>query len=224
METAMVSREMNALIEADFKVREAHHRIKNSLQLVSSVLYLQATKHADPQVEAELFQASARIATIAKVHDRLCRTAHSEVDVASYLRELCADLASLSATPGQSIRVMAARMLVPADVAISLGLIVNELATNALKHAYRGGAAGSVQVILLPLDDGRLQLTVADKGLGLPAEAETAVNDGLGMRFVRNLCIKLQTDIEIDRSPPGTSVRLRLPPIEPSGPASVIYA
>lgn len=209
----------------DIRLQEANHRIKNSLQLACSLLRLQAKKYPNTNLEAELYQASSRIASIAKVHDRLCRTENSRVDAAAYLRDLCADLtSSLSLTPGQSVRVTAARTLVPADVAISLGLIVNELVTNAVKHAYRDGGSGNIHVAFIPLADGSVQLTIADSGIGLPLGAEMAGQGGLGMLFLKNLCATLKAQMEIDRTPPGTRFTVHLPSIEPPTSTTAIYA
>jgi two-component sensor histidine kinase len=215
---------ISANADTDIRLKEANHRIKNSLQLACSLLRLQALKYPDTYLEAELFQASSRIASIPKVHDRLSRTDDSQVDVAAYLRDLCADLtSSLSLTPGQSVRVMATHTLAPADFAISLGLIVAELVTNALKHAYRDGAGGKIQVAFIPLADGTLQLTIADQGIGLPRGFEMAEHGGLGMLFLTNLCHSLKADLEIDRTPPGTRFTLCLPPVEPPASSAIIY-
>ena len=206
----MTSVGVNAFIETDIRLREANHRIKNSLQLACSLLRLQAMRYPDPNLKAELYQASSRIASIAKVHDRLCQTDNSRVDVAAYLREL-------------SVRVTAAHVTAPAELAISLGLVVTELVTNALKHAYRDGVAGNIHVAFIPLEHGGWQLMIADKGVGLPEGVETADQGGLGMLFLRSLCSTLQAQMEIDRTPPGTCFTLRLPPIEqPSSSATIL--
>jgi two-component sensor histidine kinase len=221
----MASINISADADTDIRLKEANHRIKNSLQLASSLLRLQAKKYPDTYLEAELFQASSRIASIAKVHDRLSQTDNSRVDVAGYLRDLCADLASsLSLTPGQSVRVIAAHTMASADFAMSLGLIVTELVTNALKHAYRDGASGEIQVAFVSLADGTLQLTIADKGIGLPKGFEMAEHGGLGMLFLESLCHSLKADLEIDRTPPGTRFTLCLPSVEPPESSATIFA
>jgi two-component sensor histidine kinase len=178
---------ISANADTDIRLKEANHRIKNSLQLACSL------KYPDTCLEAELFQASSRIASIAKVHDRLSRTDNSRVDVAAYLRELCADLtSSLSLMPGQSVRVMATHTLAPADFAVSLGPIVTELVTNALKHAYRDGTSGKIQVAFIPLADGTLQLTIADKGIGLPKVSRWPSTAVLACCFSRIFAIVLK--------------------------------
>jgi two-component sensor histidine kinase len=220
----MVSVGVGSVTEIDLRLKEANHRIKNSLQLVCSLLRLQALNYPDARLEAELFQASWRIASIAKVHDRLCRADNSSVEVAAYLHDLCADLtSSLSLTPRQSVRVTAAHITVPTEFAISLGLVVTELVTNALKHAYRDGQAGKIQVAFIILADGSAQLTIADKGVGLPEGVEMADHGGLGMQFLRSLCCTLKAQMEIDRTPPGTCFTLRLPPIESPVTTATIY-
>jgi two-component sensor histidine kinase len=221
----MVSANVGAVAEIDVRLKEANHRIKDSLQLVCSLLRLQALNYPDARLEAELFQASRRIAAIAKVHDRLCRTDNSSVDVPAYLHDLCADLtSSLSLTPGQSVRVTAAHIAVPAEFAISLGLIVTELVTNAFRHAYRDGQPGKIKVAFILLEDGSAQLMIADKGVGLPEGVETADHGGLGMQFLKKLCCTLKARMEIDRTPPGTCFTLHLPPIDPPVSTATIYA
>jgi two-component sensor histidine kinase len=221
----MAGTDENASSQTDIRVIEAHHRIKNSLQLACSMLRLQAMKYTNSNLENELLQASSRIALIAKVHDHLCRTQHSQMDVASFLQDLCADLPlSLSLTAGQSVHVMAAHIFVPPTVATSLGLIVNELVTNAFKHAYRDGVTGKVQVAFIPLEDGSCQLTVADRGVGLPEAAEMVQHGGFGMVFIENLSNTLNAQFAIDRTPPGTRFTLRLPPLEQLRSAATIYA
>lgn len=119
-------------------VREAHHRFKNSLQFLASMLRMQATRHTDnPDFQAELHEASARVSCIAKVHDYLSRTdQNSEFDFSHYLEGLCSELdAAWSRGNDPSIVVAAGHVLLPADTAVTLGLITNELVTNAFKHA-----------------------------------------------------------------------------------------
>ena len=196
-------------------VREAHHRFKNSLQFVASMLRMQATRHTgNPELEAELHEASARVSCIAKVHDHLSRMdQNSEFDFAHYLKGLCSDLnAAWSRENDPSIVVAAGHVLLPADTAVTLGLITNELVTNAFKHAYPDGARGVVRVAFLPLEDGSFNLIVADSGAGWLQNGEVRAETGLGMKLVEGLCRQLDAVLEIDRTPPGTCFTVCIPP------------
>ena len=196
-------------------VREAHHRFKNSLQFVASMLRMQATRHiGNPEFEAELLQASARVSCIAKVHDVLSRTdQNGEFDFSHYLKGLCSDLhAAWSRGNDPSIVVSAAHVLLPAETAATLGLITNELVTNAFKHAYPDGAPVIVRVAFLPLKDGSFHLVVADSGAGWLQHGEVRPETGLGMKLVEGLCRQLDAILEIDKTPPGTCFTVCIPP------------
>jgi two-component sensor histidine kinase len=204
--------EMEALLaRQELLLREADHRVRNSLQLVSSALRLQGMrKGADPRLREEFAQASRRIEAVARTHERLHRPgAAGEIEFAGYLRGLCADLAAALAHP--AIEVDAADSPVAADKAVSLGLVANELVTNACKHARLDGAPGRVRVGLSRLGDGTLRLSVADEGAGLPEGFDPARSAGLGMRIIHGLARALGARLEVDPGPPGARFAVLLP-------------
>jgi two-component sensor histidine kinase len=176
---------------------------------------MQATRHIDnPELEAELLQASARVSCIAKVHDLLSRAdQNGEFDFSHYLKGLCSDLhAAWSRGNDPSIVVAAGHVLLPAETAVTLGLITNELVTNAFKHAYPDGARVIVRVAFLPLEDGSFHLVIADSGAGWLPNGDVRPETGLGMKLVEGLCRQLDAILEIDTTPPGTCFTVRLPP------------
>jgi two-component sensor histidine kinase len=177
------------LAEKDLLMREVHHRVKNSLQVVQSILSLQARaaegRTLDPGVV--LREAVRRVATIAAVHDRLYRVSGNMTDVPirSYLEGLVGDLAkALSGQAGGRALHLAEASAVswPAADVAPLGLVLTELVTNALKYG-----AGTVTATFWQEEDGRATLTVADEGTGLPVGFDPGTAKGLGLRLVRGL-------------------------------------
>jgi len=187
------------LREKDLLMQEVHHRVKNSLQLVRTLLHLQA-RNADDDVRAELEKAAGRIMTIGAVHRRLYDGGSvTETDAAAYLQALASDMRSMLDDPGSNrqITIEADSLSLPADQITPLGLITSELVTNALKHG-----TGRVLVNVAPVPGG-LQVIVEDEGPGFPPDFEPRLSDGLGMRLVVALA-KGNPDqaVVIDRSVP----------------------
>ncbi len=207
LERALAERE-GKLIQKDLLFREVNHRIRNSLQLVVSILNLQATAANDERIRAHLESAASRVAAITSIHDRLYRTEnHTAVEMSLYLRDLCADIAS-SANNGSvrwNIEVDADALELPVDIAVPLALIVNELVVNVLKHAYSGGA-GPVRIGLRTGAE-VLKLTIEDEGAGLCKPG----HNGLGSRLVNALARQISGNIERTELAPGYRVELTLP-------------
>lgn len=173
-------------------LQEVDHRVKNSLGLVTSLLSLQARRSRDPDVVTALEVVRDRIGAIAKVHDLLHSSQRTDVvELGTFLRMLTDALAS-QARPGMSVHLSCASIVLPAREAVNAGLIVNELVTNALKHAYvpEGPAKGSVNVTVTNYG-GRLRIVVADNGEGLPEGFDPATCPGLGMRLCLSLADQL---------------------------------
>jgi PAS domain S-box-containing protein len=192
-------------------LREVNHRVKNSLQLVNALLDMQGRQVADEEARRQLREAAARVRAIVHLHERLYRGADVEhVDFDVYLRALCEDLRA--SAPEHAILVEAGPVLLPTDSAVPLGLIVTELVTNAIKHARPSGGDGRIEVRFGPAEDGRLELSVRDRGIGLPPgfSPEQAAGS-LGMRIIKGLAQKLDADLRTEEAGPGLRWRLRLP-------------
>ncbi|HEY9217986.1 MAG TPA: histidine kinase dimerization/phosphoacceptor domain -containing protein [Phenylobacterium sp.] len=186
---------------------ELNHRVKNNLTIVSGLLTMQA-RTSDPQVREQLLKAVDRIQSIADLHASLYRGGgKDEVQARSYLDDLCARL-SRTLLEGREVRLdlHAEDISLPLDEAVQLGIIVNELVTNAAKHAYAPEAHGVIWVRLGKTDDG-LCLSVADLGRGMVVEGSEG---GLGMRLVNSLVERSRGQLTI-KSQRGTSVEVRLP-------------
>jgi two-component sensor histidine kinase len=186
-------------------LKEINHRVKNSLQLVASMLTLQAGE--DPSLKQRLQEASSRIMTIGRAHDRLYRSPQIEqIDLAEYLSGICNDLGAVTGASEISYEGADGPVLLNTDRAIALALIVTELVTNAAKHAYPKGAHGRIWVRLARDGTDIVRLSVRDEGVGLPSTFD--VNDreeiGLGMRLTRALAEQAKVRLHIERHPRGT--------------------
>ncbi|HEY8616032.1 sensor histidine kinase [Phenylobacterium sp.] len=172
---------------------ELNHRVKNNLALVSSLLALQA-RTAPPDVRGHLQKAVDRIQAISDVHASLYRSSRKDdVDFAAYLGDLCQRLqSSLLEHDRIRISLLAEPAVLPLDRAVAVGVVVNELVTNAAKHAYPPPAAGEISVRLERVDRS-LVLSVADRGRGLPGEPGA----GLGMRLVRSMVQQIGGSLEV---------------------------
>lgn len=199
-----------ALEEKEVLLREIHHRVKNNLQVIMSLLRLQSRGIADMRVSSAFADTLERIRAMALVHEQLYAGGSlARVDAGAYLRTLID-----SVTRSVAGRIPVRCELVPAvgiamDIAMPLGLIVCELLTNSLKHGFPSGRRGTVTV-RLTRDDTGLWLTVADDGVGLPAEIEHTPPTTLGLRIVRTLARQLGATLTLE-AVSGTSARLCIP-------------
>ncbi|AIT07792.1 chemotaxis protein CheY [Sphingomonas taxi] len=202
-------RASNARLEA--LLGEVNHRVANSLQLVSAMVRLQAGALADPTARAALDDTQRRIGAIAQVHRRLYSANDVEsVDMRDYLGSLVAELAETltSGDAPHALRVAAEPIRLPTDKAVSLGVIVTELVTNACKYAYPAGDGGEIRVMLAADGDRAFRLSVEDDGCGMPAEA-TPKGTGLGTKLIRAMAQSLQTIVEYEPRPQGVRATLR---------------
>jgi two-component sensor histidine kinase len=189
-----------AVAEKELLVLEAHHRVKNSLQMVQSLLTLQARTAAHPIAAQQLRESASRVQTFGAMHEHLYRAgATFQVDLADYLRNLLTDQDALVSTlEGRSIDFDGEELSWASSDAAAVGLIAMELVTNALKYG-----AGAVAVTLRPTDDG-IRLVVEDQGRGLPLDFEPSRSKGLGMRVVAGLLSGQRGHLAIDRSRANT--------------------
>ncbi|MFC3078346.1 PAS domain-containing protein [Phenylobacterium terrae] len=191
-------------------IQEISHRVKNSLALVSSLLALQArTLEGAPRKALE--EAATRVHAIAGVHDQLWRQADArEVDLGPFIENLAAAVAATS--PQHRTSVDAEPAAISADLAAPVGLLLNELLTNAYKYAYPEGAAGEVRVRGALAGDGRYRLEVADFGRGLPPDFDIAsASRSLGMRVITSMAAQLDGRIEAASASPGARFTLTFP-------------
>lgn len=195
---------------AEAMLREVNHRVGNSLQLVSSFMSLQLRQLSDEGARRALREAQARIEAVAHVHRRLYTSSNmATVDLDEYLAGLVGELGkSLNqGGTGPVIRLDARPLCVTTDQAVSLGVLVTELVTNAAKYAYAPGESGEIRVILEPREEGRALLTVEDDGPGLPPDAAPK-GTGLGTKIIAAMAAGLKSAVEIDGAHRGVRARL----------------
>lgn len=203
-----------ALEHQQVMLKEINHRVKNSLQLVTSMLNLRANSQNDPAVNTVLMEAAARVGAISRAHDRLYRSADvTRIEIANYLSEVCNDLT-------QAIHHCAIAfssdgpVLMATDRAINLALLVTELVTNAAKHAY-GDKGGPVNVELQQVNSETVSITVSDHGMGLPDGFEPKGSYGLGMRLITALTKQMHAVLDLPKRDRGAWFVLRVPLDEP---------
>lgn len=201
-------RASNARLEA--LLGEVNHRVANSLQLVTAMVRLQASALSDEAARAALADTQRRIGAISQVHRRLYTSNDVEsVDMHDYLGALVAELADTwsSDAARRDLRLDADPIRLPTDRAVSLGVIVTELVTNACKYAY-GDGGGEVRVALRQQGDDAFMLSVEDDGCGMSADASPR-GTGLGTRLIAAMAKSLRSAVEYDAVPQGTRVTLR---------------
>lgn len=193
-------------------LREVNHRVANSLQLVSSFVHLQAGAVADEAARAALQDTQRRIEAIGQVHRRLYTSDDVQaVDMAAYLDALVRELAdSWGGAVGARLTLSAEPVRLDTDRAVSLGVIVNELITNACKYAYGPGETGEVRVILTKQGEAALRLTVEDDGCGW-TPADGVQGTGLGARVIRAMAESLGAVLAYDPDHRGVRASLTAP-------------
>lgn len=196
------------LAQKEALLAEVNHRIKNSLQLVASILNTDARRTGEGDVRERLEAAAARVQAVTSVHEMLYRSNEVRtVAFGGYLRELCANLAAGDAgTAGVDMKCETSEVELPADKAIPLALIVNELATNAIKHGLAGVPDGMIKVSTR-LEAGELVLDVADDGTGMAEGAEK----GLGSQIIDGLVRQLGASMSTSPGEPGCRFTIRVP-------------
>jgi two-component sensor histidine kinase len=190
--------------EARALLHEVDHRVKNNLQLIASLIQLQARRSADPAAKLALKTTLERVNAVTTVHRRLFQDDVHRFEVADFLRDLCADLAAGAGRRDIEIRLDLAPVQLPAASAAPFALIANELVGNALKHAFpdRGGR---ISVSLAQEGDGCV-LTLVDDGVGL-----SDAPPGFGLTLVRLLCQQLHAELELGGWESGVRAVLRTP-------------
>jgi PAS domain S-box-containing protein len=207
---ASTERIQTSLREKEVLLEEIHHRVKNNLQVISSLLRLQSTHVHDPGALEMFAESCNRIHSMALVHERLYQSADlSRVDLGEYVRSLT-DLLCRSyhtRAAGVGIRAAVDDVSLGIDAAVPLGLAINELVSNCLKHAFPDGRRGEIQIEVRPDEAYGYLLRVADDGVGFPRDVDFRATETLGMQLVCALTEQLGGTIEL-RSDGGTEFRI----------------
>jgi PAS domain S-box-containing protein len=209
LEQVVVER-TKALAERSLLLREVYHRVKNNLQIVDGMLMIQAHKMEDQQAKQALAELRARVYALGLVHHQLMGSSNLKTfDICPFLRELSHNLVDGAGGNGIRLTVQAYPLNVGLDFGIPLGLLVTEMVTNALKHAFPDGA-GDICVVLRPGDAGKVALIVSDNGQGQDHAPIDRISAGLGTTIIKSLVAQLQGDM-IVRHDAGTTIEIALP-------------
>ena len=218
--TLMLHRQQGRLAAAmdqqELLMQEIHHRVKNNLQVVASLLNLQASRIRLPEARAEFQSARDRVRTLATLHRHLY--AHGElhtINMREFLIELCSQLfQAMGEKAGERLRleIEAPELKMSSDQAVPLALIVTEAVSNAVKYAFPGGRRGSISV-RLKADRAHAVLEICDDGVGIPAgrvETEAGTRDGIGIQLIRGFARQLGATLQVEEGH-GTRYKIHLP-------------
>ncbi len=202
-----------SLAEKEVLLKEIHHRVKNNLQVISSLLNLQSGSIRDPLLLAQFQDSQNRIRSMALIHERLYRSGDlAHIDFGPYLRDLTGHLQQTYRAQSQAVelRVESDAVLLDIDTAIPCGLLVNELVSNALKHAFPDKRGGTVEVELRRHSKEQYRLAVRDDGIGMPADIDWQHTSSLGLQLVNSLARQVDGTVEL-QSASGTAFSVCFP-------------
>lgn len=196
----MRDREARNLNEKEILLKEIHHRVKNNLQIISSLLNLQAGTISDTKTKAVVVESQSRVKTMALIHQLLYESDNfSIIDFNKYLHKLMFSLHGTFKNPNQKIQysINAENVFLDIDKAVPLGLITNELATNAYKYAFQHAEDGIIEIDLKKTNKTQYILTISDNGIGLPETFNMKHSTTLGLKLVNLLTSQIDGSLEI---------------------------
>jgi two-component sensor histidine kinase len=203
-----------ALQEKEVMLAEVYHRIKNNLQVISSLLDLQADMVADPQVRALFEESQQRIQAVALLHESLSQARNNvaRIPATEYIHRLSTQVFHAYAPPGDRITlsIEVDPIWIAVRNAVPCGLLVNELLSNSLKYAFPGDRGGEITIALHATSDGQMVLVVSDDGIGFPVDKDFRDTASLGLQLVCLLTEQLGGTIELNRTS-GTQWSIRFP-------------
>lgn len=208
-----------SLQEKEVLLKEVHHRVKNNMQIIASLLNLQASHIEDPKARTAFLESRQRIKSMALIHEKLYETTTiARVDPADYLGALTRDVLRSYGTSAAQIQldVRAENVLVPIDAVVNLGLIASELVSNCLKHAFPDDRKGHIGVTLRSDGNKKAVLSVVDDGVGFPPGSDALSSPGLGLQLVTTLVEQLSGTMRVE-SAGGTAVHVTLSLVPPGG-------
>jgi len=189
------------LREKELLLTEVHHRVKNNMLSVSSLLSLQAGAAGSAEAAAALTEAEGRMQSMAVLYDRLYRSDNlREMPIGEYLGPLVREiLATQSRAESVSLEIEICDATLPVSLLAGIGMVVNEAVSNAIKHAFAGRAVGRIAVSAVRAED-RLEITVADDGVGLPDDVDLGESDGFGLKLIQSLASQHGLQVRLERN------------------------
>lgn len=212
------SRLKSALEEKEILLKEVYHRVKNNLQIICSLLTLQEMNLKDPAAADALRESKNRVLAMSFIHDKLYQEMDlSKIDVRDYLQNLATHLfESYALAPGKvRLKIEVKKTLMNFKTAIYLGLIINELVSNSLKHAFPGKRKGTIEVYLdrINEEEDKNILIFRDDGVGIPGSVDLQCASSLGMQIIHTMVKQMHGDIAIDRKQ-GAAFTIRFKKLE----------
>ena len=195
------------LNERDTLIKEIHHRVKNNLQVVSSLLSLQSSFIKDQHVKMLFRYSQYRINSMGMVHQMLYRSDNlHRIDYAAYIEELVQTLIKSMKGDNSNIKLQidAQNIYLNIDTSIPLGLLINEITTNSLKYGFSDGEEGLLSIKLTKIGGARYKLFIGDNGSGIPRNINFRNTKSLGLKLIHKLTLQLNGNIERDNSKKGT--------------------
>jgi PAS domain S-box-containing protein len=205
------TRLLNSLQEKEVLLREVHHRVKNNLQVIMSLLNLQEGYVQDARASAVLQESRNRVRCMALIHEALYQADNlGRIDFAAYVHNLGGNLLRFYGGSSRALPLLyqVEPVFLTMDTAVPCGLILHELVSNCFKHAYPGERTGPIVISVREPSPGRYNLVIEDQGVGLPRGLDVDRANSLGLRLVRALTAQLGGAIEFSREPCGTKVAL----------------
>lgn len=199
--------------EKDVLLKEIHHRVKNNLQIISSLLNLQSGNIKDPKTLQLFMETRYRVRSMALIHEKLYQSHDlSRIDFADYLKTLTSGLAGSFAGASSAVRISldVEQIMLAVDAAVPCGLIVNELVTNCFKYAFTGGRGGEIHVRMERAGGSQFRLSVTDDGVGFPKDVNFRETESLGMQLITTLTEQLDGNIEMTNGA-GTRFAITFP-------------
>jgi PAS domain S-box-containing protein len=210
-----------SLHEKEILLREIHHRVKNNLQIIASLLYLQSINITDPFTLDILREGRSRVKSMALIHEKLYRSEDlALIPFATYLESLVDNLKEAYGINEGTVSISVA--ITPPDLALNIetgipcGLIINELISNSLKHAFKGGKTGAISITMTQTAPRDYTMIIADNGPGFPSDIDFKNTASLGLQLVNNLVAQLEGDISLDCTS-GSAFTMHLKSIEDYG-------
>lgn len=203
-----------ALQEKELLLGEIHHRVKNNLQVIESLLDMQASRIDDARVQEILRESQNRVRSMALIHQTLYQSHDfARVDFGSVIDSLVPTLIGSYGIDASRIqlKLLADEVHLPINRAIPCGLIINELVTNSLKHAFPEGRMGTIAISLRPLNGDRVELIAGDDGVGIAEHVNLEKTDTLGLQLVQLLASQVNGDLTIQRVPVQFTLTFELP-------------
>nr|WP_321352216.1 PAS domain S-box protein [uncultured Methanoregula sp.] len=201
-----------ALKEKEVLLREIHHRVKNNLQIIISLLNLQSHSFSDEKVLGAIMESQNRVRAMALVHEKVYQSENlSEIDITEYIRYLGTYLFQFYNVNMNTIhlKIEGEHIRMGINTAVPLGLVINELISNSLKHAFPGGRSGEI-LVRLEATDSDTEILVCDNGIGFAKDYDWEKSETLGLMLVQSLIRQILASVEMDGAA-GTQYRIKIP-------------